>query len=71
MSNSDTLKGQWKQLKGRVREHWGRLTDDDVESLQGNWQNLVGKLQEKYGIARDEAEQQASKFMAKVNEKLK
>jgi uncharacterized protein YjbJ (UPF0337 family) len=53
--NEDTLKGQWNQLKGRIREQWGKLTDDDVDQIQGQSEQLVGKLQERYGIARDEA----------------
>ena len=56
--NEDTMKGQWKQLKGRVREQWGKLTDDDITQIEGQSEQLVGKLQERYGIARDEAERQ-------------
>lgn len=70
MSNSDTLQGNWKQLKGNIRSHWAELTEDDVESVKGDWQNLVGKIQDKYGIAREKAEEQAAKFMQKVNDKL-
>ncbi len=53
--NEDTLKGQWKQLKGAVREQWGKLTDDDLDEIQGRSEQLVGKIQQRYGIARDEA----------------
>ena len=56
--NEDTLKGQWNQLKGKVREQWGKLTDDDVDRIQGQSEQLVGRIQERYGIARDEAERQ-------------
>jgi uncharacterized protein YjbJ (UPF0337 family) len=56
--NEDTLKGQWTQLKGHVREQWGKLTSDDVDQIQGRSEQLVGKLQERYGIARDEARRQ-------------
>lgn len=53
--NSDTLQGQWKQLKGNIREKWGKLTDDDVDRIQGNYEQLLGRIQERYGVARDEA----------------
>ena len=56
--NEDTLKGKWNQLKGNVREQWGKLTDDDLDRIQGRKEQLVGKIQERYGIARDEAERQ-------------
>src|SRR5262245_57248869 len=56
--NEDTLKGQWTQLKGLVREQWGKLTNDDLDQIHGRSEQLVGKLQERYGIARDEAERQ-------------
>ena len=54
--NADTLKGQWNQLKGKVREQWGNLTDDDVESVGGNYDKLVGKIQEKYGVGKEKAQ---------------
>jgi uncharacterized protein YjbJ (UPF0337 family) len=48
----DQVKGNWKQLKGKVREKWGLLTDDDLEHIAGHKDRLVGKLQEKYGEAK-------------------
>jgi uncharacterized protein YjbJ (UPF0337 family) len=56
--NEDVLKGQWTQLKGRIREKWGKLTDDDLDQIQGRGEQLVGKIQERYGVARDEARRQ-------------
>ena len=61
--NKDTLKGQWTQLKGRVREQWGKLTDDDLDQIQGRSEQLVGRLQERYGIAKDEAQRQLDSWM--------
>ena len=58
--NQDTMKGQWKQLKGKVREKWGKLTDDDLDRIEGQREQLVGKIQERYGVARDEAERQVN-----------
>ena len=42
--NRDTLKGQWTQIKGKVREQWGKLADDDLDQMQGNAEQLIGKL---------------------------
>lgn len=67
MSNSDKLQGQWKQIKGDLRERWGKLTNDEVEQINGQEQNLVGKIQEKYGIAKEEAQSQVKSFLAKLN----
>ena len=60
--NENQLKGNWKQLKGRVKEQWGKLTDDDLTQLNGQRDQLVGKLQEKYGIAKKEAQKQVKEF---------
>ncbi len=54
--NWDTIKGQWKQLAGKGRERWGKLTDDDWERISGKREELVGRIQELYGKERDEAE---------------
>ena len=61
--NSDQMKGKWKQLKGSVRERWGKLTDDDIDVINGQNEQLVGKIQEKYGIAKDEAQRQVDDWM--------
>ena len=60
--NEDQLKGNWKQLQGRVKEQWGKLTDDDLTQVNGQRDQLVGKLQEKYGIAKEEAQKQVKEF---------
>lgn len=53
----DNLKGNWNELKGKVREKWGLLTGDDIEHIAGHKDRLIGKLQEKYGKAKwNEAE---------------
>jgi uncharacterized protein YjbJ (UPF0337 family) len=56
--NWDQIEGAWKQVRGRVREQWGKLTDDDLDVVAGRRDTLVGKVQERYGVARDEAERQ-------------
>lgn len=60
--NNDRIKGQWKQLQGKLKARWGKLTDDDLTVADGNAQYLAGKLQERYGIAKDEAERQVREF---------
>ena len=67
MSTSDILEGKWKQLKGRLRENWGDLTDDDVEQIGGQRDRLAGKLQEKYGYHKKEAEDKINSFLEKVS----
>ena len=60
--NEDKIKGQWKQLAGKLKTKWGKLTDDDLKTSDGNAEYLEGKLQERYGIARDEAKKQIREF---------
>ncbi len=64
--NTDILEGQWKQLKGRIQEKWGELTQDEIDQIQGKQDVLVGKLQERYGYTREEAERQVNDFLADV-----
>jgi len=54
--NKDTFEGKWNELKGKAKEKWGKLTDDDLLTVEGKKDQLVGKLQEKYGYAKDKAE---------------
>jgi uncharacterized protein YjbJ (UPF0337 family) len=49
------VEGNWKQVKGKVKEKWGRLTDDDLDVINGRQDQLEGKIQERYGIAKDQA----------------
>jgi uncharacterized protein YjbJ (UPF0337 family) len=60
--NQDTIKGQWKQISGKMKQQWGKLTDDDMKVVEGNVEMLAGRLQERYGIARDEAEREVRAF---------
>lgn len=58
--NEDTIKGNWKQFKGKVKEQWGKLTNDDLDVIAGKRDQLIGKIQERFGIARDEADRQVA-----------
>ena len=53
--NKDTIEGNWKQLKGKVKEQWGKLTDDDLDVINGKRDQLEGKIQERYGYQKDQA----------------
>lgn len=61
--NKDIFAGKWKQLKGKVRDWWGELTDDDVTRINGQWETFVGVLQERYGYSRDQAEEEIDRFV--------
>lgn len=51
--NQDRIEGRWKQIKGKVREKWGRLTDDDLDVIAGQREQLLGRIQQRHGLARD------------------
>jgi len=61
--NRDTLKGQWMQLKGKVRQQWGKLTDDEIDRAQGDAEIIIGKIQERYGRSREEAEREFDRWL--------
>ncbi len=61
--NEDVLKGTWNEIKGGVKEKWGKLTDDDLTVVEGKKEKLVGILQQKYGYAKDKAEQEYKDFI--------
>jgi uncharacterized protein YjbJ (UPF0337 family) len=51
--NWDRIEGNWKQLKGKIKENWGQITDDDLDKINGRREQLEGKIQERYGISKD------------------
>lgn len=61
--NWDTIEGNWKELKGKIRSKWAKLTDDDLENIAGKKDVLVGRLQQHYGLKKDEAEKELDTFM--------
>ena len=65
--NKDTIKGNFTQLKGKIKQKWGQLTDDEIDEMEGDAQILSGKLQERYGLERDEAERQAKELRKQNN----
>jgi len=63
--NKDILQGNWKQWKGKVKETWGKLTDDEITKIEGSWDKLCGTLQKQYGWDKQRAEDEISKFTQK------
>ena len=59
---TDQIAGNWKQLKGKIKEKWGKLTDDDLKVVEGKQDQLVGVLQKRYGYAKEQAEKEAAEF---------
>ncbi|MCX8958804.1 CsbD family protein [Erwinia psidii] len=68
--NKDEASGNWKQVKGKVKEKWGKLTDDDITVLEGKRDQLVGKIQERYGYAKDQAEKEVSDWESHNNHRF-
>lgn len=60
--DSDRMAGSWKQIKGKVKEQWGKLTDDDLDMIDGQREQLFGRIQERHGVARDQAAKDIEDF---------
>ena len=63
------LKGKWKEIKGGIKEQWGKLTDDDLITIEGQEEKLIGILQKKYGYSKEEADKQYRNFIVRYREK--
>jgi uncharacterized protein YjbJ (UPF0337 family) len=63
--NKDILAGKWKELKGKVKEQWGELTDDEIDQMEGKADQLAGKLQAKYGYSKEDADNEVTEFLRK------
>jgi uncharacterized protein YjbJ (UPF0337 family) len=68
--NSDQLEGQWKQMKGKVKEKWGKLTDSDLDVIAGKRDQFLGKLQERYGFTKEQAERDLSDWEKSQHSKV-
>jgi uncharacterized protein YjbJ (UPF0337 family) len=66
--NSEQIEGKWKQLKGSVKQKWGKLTDDDIDVIAGKQDELAGKIQERYGITKEEAAKQVREWSTTMND---
>jgi uncharacterized protein YjbJ (UPF0337 family) len=63
--NWDQIQGQWKVMKGKAREQWGKLTEDDVEEAAGDRERLEGKIQARYGSSKEEARREVDEWMGR------
>ena len=61
------VEGNWKQAKGKVKEQWGKLTDDDLTSINEKKDVLIGKLQERYGYAKEDAQARADQWLKSLS----
>lgn len=68
--NWDVIEGNWKQIKGKVKQQWGNLTNDQLDKISGKRDQLIGQIQECYGIARDEAERQVTEWEVQYGDML-
>jgi len=66
--NEDVLKGKWKEIKGGVKEKWGKLTDDDITQIEGKQEKLLGLLQKTYGYSKEKADEEYKHFMKSYEE---
>jgi len=69
--NHDVFEGKWKEMRGQVKEWWGKLTDDDLDRVEGKADQLVGLLQQKYGYTRERAAQEFNRRLEEVKENIK
>lgn len=60
--NNEKIKGDWNQLKGKVKEKWGKFTNDEIDQIDGRKDQLVGALQQQYGYSKEIAEKEAEAF---------
>lgn len=66
--NENVLEGKWNQIKGKIKQQWGELTDDDIDRIRGNRAEMIGVLQEKYGMTQEEAERELDQFLTAFEE---
>jgi uncharacterized protein YjbJ (UPF0337 family) len=67
--NRDILTGKWLQVRGQVKQNWGKFTDNDLDRISGRYDEIVGLLQERYGYARDKAEKEVTHFIEQYSMK--
>ncbi len=62
--NKNQIEGNWEQLKGKIQEKWGKLTNDDLDVIEGDRKQLAGKIQERYGRAEEQAEKEVDSWLS-------
>jgi uncharacterized protein YjbJ (UPF0337 family) len=68
--DNNIMKGKWNQVKGRVKQRWGELTDDDIARIDGSKDKLIGTLQERLGRTKDAATREVADFLHSVEQRL-
>jgi len=69
--NKDVFEGKAKEMRGQVKEWWGKLTDNDLEQAGGNAEQIVGLIQQKYGYTREHAEEEFNRRIREAKMKVK
>lgn len=69
--NKDTFKGKWGEVKGKLKQQWGKLTDDDITKIEGRYEELSGRLQKHYGYEKDRAEREIDSFIERTTRRDK
>ncbi len=69
MFNEDTIKGKWKEIKGEIRTHWGKMTEDELEQTSGNFTSITGIIQQRYGSKKEEIQQMLHTIASKFTQK--
>jgi len=67
--NRDVLIGKWKQVRGKAKQTWGKLTDNDLDRISGRFEELAGLVQERYGYTREQAEKEVTRFIDQMSPK--
>lgn len=67
--NQNTISGKWKELKGEIRNQWGKLTDDEIESTKGNLTAVTGLIQQRYGEAKESTSEKLNSLFARYGAK--
>lgn len=66
--NKNQIKGEWKQIRGKVAEQWGKLTNDDLDVIAGKRDQLLGRLQARYGKTQEAIEKEVKEFEDRFKE---
>jgi uncharacterized protein YjbJ (UPF0337 family) len=61
--NKDIIKGHWKEIKGQIKQQWGKLTDDQISQMSGTYEELEGALQKNYGYQQEQAKREIQEFI--------
>jgi uncharacterized protein YjbJ (UPF0337 family) len=61
--NRDILAGKWKEMKGRVKGQWGKITDDELDRTEGKAEQIVGLIQQRYGHSKEKAQEEYDRFL--------